>query len=280
MNFFDIKLYLRYARFLTLNKSTFVPPRIPYDARLFYTVKGEGVIKIGEDELPMTENSLLIINSGVEYHLKQPEKFVTYAALHFDFIFDFNHLNIPIPPEVKSVFNRDKLIGHISFDDFSFFNNYTYISNIEKIEKNLIRILNEYSNNFIGNDLKMSCLLTQILIECARKIKFENDSPENISRKIIKYIQENYDRPLTNIEIGNVFHLHPNHISKLIKQSTGMPLHKYILNSRLIHAIELLEIGNLSIGEIADKCGFCDIYYFSRYFKSVMKMTPSAYMRK
>lgn len=46
-----------------------------------------------------------------------------------------------------------------------------------------------------------------------------------------------------------------------------------------MNATEMLETGVFSIGEIAEKCGFYDIYHFSKYFKSIMKVTPSNFMK-
>jgi AraC-like DNA-binding protein len=42
-------------------------------------------------------------------------------------------------------------------------------------------------------------------------------------------------------------------------------------------ARQLLAMGKLSIGEIAEKLGFSDRFYFSKYFKKRQGITPSAY---
>ena len=75
------------------------------------------------------------------------------------------------------------------------------------------------------------------------------------------------------------FGFHKNYISAMIKEYTGMPLHRYLNRVRISHALDMLNDGDIPIGEIARLCGFCDIYYFSRYFKSAVGVSPSEYRR-
>ena len=42
-------------------------------------------------------------------------------------------------------------------------------------------------------------------------------------------------------------------------------------------ARQLLAMGVLSVGEIAEQLGFGDQFYFCKYFKQRQGMTPSAY---
>ena len=280
MLFSDIKPFVRFARYFPLDYSASFTPHIPYDARLFYAHDGHGAIELDGNIFRMEEGSVLIINSGIEYHIKTPENNVTYIAFNFDYTQSHNNIKVPVPPEIKSNFNPKNIIENVEFQDFKVLDSYIYIHNIDSIQKIAAKIVTEFTRKHIGYELKTSCMFAEILVECLRKAESEPSIQNNIANEVINYIHKNYNIPLTNIKIGGVFNLHPNYISKLIKQSTGVPLHKYILHVRLLHAIELLEIGTFSIGEIANKCGFCDVYYFSRYFKSAMNMTPSEYIRK
>lgn len=99
------------------------------------------------------------------------------------------------------------------------------------------------------------------------------------AERILDYVHLRYREPLTNASVGAEFGFHPNYVSERIRVYTGMPLHQYLLRVRLSHALELQEYGDHGIGEIAVSCGFCDIYYFSAYFKKVMGVSPSAYQK-
>jgi AraC-like DNA-binding protein len=66
----------------------------------------------------------------------------------------------------------------------------------------------------------------------------------------------------------------------MIKGYTGMPLHRYLNHVRVSHALDLLTDGDKPLAQIASDCGFCDIYYFSRYFKQSVGVSPAEYRRR
>jgi len=100
------------------------------------------------------------------------------------------------------------------------------------------------------------------------------------SNIILSFIHTNYLKNLTNSSIGKFFGYHPNYVSSLIKTITGMPVHQYVLHLRILKAVNLLENTKLPINEIAISCGFCDIAYFSGYFKKQIGISPSKYRNK
>ena len=66
-------------------------------------------------------------------------------------------------------------------------------------------------------------------------------------------------------------------LSKRFRRETGTSIGDYRRNLVLARARQLLASGKQSIGEIAEEMGFCDQFYFSRYFKENQGETPSAY---
>ena len=86
-----------------------------------------------------------------------------------------------------------------------------------------------------------------------------------------------YSKSLTNFDIGKYFGYHPNYVNQLIKNATGVSLHRYLLNVKMMNAVSLLENTTMPIGEIAQRCGFCDLAYFSQYFKRHFGIAPSKY---
>ncbi len=58
----------------------------------------------------------------------------------------------------------------------------------------------------------------------------------------------------------------------------GMPPVKYLTHLRLEYAKELLITGRYSVSEIAETCGFDNVYYFSSVFKKHIGVSPKKYM--
>ena len=106
ITFDSIKPYLRFVRYLTLTSDSVYYPSTPYDARLFYTTDGESVIEADGKPYTMRKNSLIIINSGVSYHLKTPKVSVSYISINFDFTYAQYDKKSPIPPDIIKCYNR------------------------------------------------------------------------------------------------------------------------------------------------------------------------------
>ena len=97
--------------------------------------------------------------------------------------------------------------------------------------------------------------------------------------EILEYIEMNYSKPIDNRFLGELFHFHPNYISAEFKRITGKSLHQFVLETRILNGVSLMESGYDNIKEISELTGFCDSNYFSRYFKKTMGISPINYIK-
>lgn len=72
---------------------------------------------------------------------------------------------------------------------------------------------------------------------------------------------------------------HPDHYRKLFRTVTGMSPKEWLLSLRIERAGDLLRETAMSIGEIADRLGYDDVYHFSRQFKQKTGLSPSRFRR-
>jgi len=101
-----------------------------------------------------------------------------------------------------------------------------------------------------------------------------------VTRQVMKYIKENYQRRLTMEEIAGHVHLHPNYLSVLFKQTTGRTVMTYLNQVRLNKACTLLRYSNLPINQIAELCGFQSPSFFTRRFQQTLHISPSTYRKR
>jgi len=168
----------------------------------------------------------------------------------------------------------------VEFSDMTSFNRTVYLNDLSDFEGKLIRLEKEFSRQLLFYDRKISGIFTEVLTECVRRINTGEKTQTNARiENILMYLQENYHRNITNEEISERFLYHPNYLSNMVKSYTGLSLHRYITQLRLLNAVKLLESGEKSIGEIAEVCGFCDIYHFSKCFKKEMGISPAQYRK-
>lgn len=132
--------------------------------------------------------------------------------------------------------------------------------------------------NFASAPLCISNILT--LIGIFSTDKTGTDNPHyGISRiaDTLTYIDEFYylDTPVT--ELAKISSTSVSNLEKIFKQHFGISPSTYRNKLRIECAKQLLA-GGYSIERAANLAGFSDRYYFSKTFKKVTGMTPSAFM--
>ncbi len=277
--FSEIKPYLRFVRYLKIDGNSNYSSVIPYDARLFYTLEGTGRIETCNTVYNIPPNSGIIINSGVEYRHLLPEESVLYIGVNFDYTFTKYYETTPIPPDAAKDFDKRRLIEHTTFNDTPFLNNVLYFNNLPSLKSPLIHMEKEYFRKMNMFELKLSALMTDILVECVRHGNLCASGNSDIEKvtAIINYIHDNYNCTLSNKSIAEHFHYHPVYISNIIKQHTGHPIHRYIKIIRTGRAADMLITTDKTIARICSECGFYDESHFVRCFKNHFSMTPAQY---
>ncbi len=105
----------------------------------------------------------------------------------------------------------------------------------------------------------------------------ENENDKQLSKKIMDYINENYQNPDLNIsQTGLHFNITPAYISALFKEQTGESLLEYINAVKINAAQELLKQG-YSIVEISQMVGFRNSGSLIRVFKKITGVTPGQF---
>ena len=107
--------------------------------------------------------------------------------------------------------------------------------------------------------------------------EMDRKSTSQLVRSSISYIRDHYAENITLTEISGHLYVSPTYFSKIFSQEMGRPFSRYLLEYRISKAIELLRDPNNKVSAIATDCGFSDVTYFSKAFKSVTGMSPHRY---
>ena len=124
--------------------------------------------------------------------------------------------------------------------------------------------------------------LSSIKKEIVRKYcaLVRSHSLRNYSKPIqetINYINIYMTEDLSLTAIAGRLNLNSSYLSTLFKKEVGTTLTNYVNETRIKHAIYLLNVSPRPIQEISSQCGIQDVNYFTRLFKKIKKMTPSQY---
>ena len=94
----------------------------------------------------------------------------------------------------------------------------------------------------------------------------------------IRYMEANYSSRITLEELAEYVHLHPNYLCAVFKRNSGQSVFQYLNTLRVHKARSLLNKG-MSISQVAEHVGFTDMDHFSRTFKQITGISPSAYKK-
>lgn len=102
----------------------------------------------------------------------------------------------------------------------------------------------------------------------------------HVSQAIAYMAKHMHDRELTIAQIARQSGWSHAHFTRKFTEETGLSPRDKLREIRIEQACQWLLHKQMSIKEIAYRCGFEDEHYFSRVFSQLKKMTASAYRRK
>ena len=96
-------------------------------------------------------------------------------------------------------------------------------------------------------------------------------------RCVTDYIESNLDQQLSLSSLALLVQYSPFHFARCFRNSTGQPLHQYVLVRRLERAKYLLETTDLAIAEVAQAAGFSNHSQLAGHFRRRYNVTPHQY---
>ncbi len=173
------------------------------------------------------------------------------------------------------------------YPDFRLFrvrdNNYFGIVSLSEEEYNAASIYFEQAKRNISEhfgDGLWSCRTRSDVISILRIAEGAYlGKKSGLENEILRYIYDNIETAITLDILCKRFNTNRTSLSQLIKEKTGMPPMKFILETRLTQSCPVLLFTEIPVNEVAEKYGFSDSNYYIRSFKKRFGKTPMQYRK-
>lgn len=116
-----------------------------------------------------------------------------------------------------------------------------------------------------------------VLPEDRRDIHSSSSARDVILEKINRYVREHLSHAVTISDIALELGYSVSHLRAVFRDRLGVSLGRYMRESRLSEAAQLLQTSELNISAIGEQCGFESLYAFSRAFRKAYGIPPRAY---
>ncbi len=135
--------------------------------------------------------------------------------------------------------------------------------------------------DFVG-DLTINLLLTELLTQALKeKLKDSEQSTQPTYpawvQKTVAILTEKCAEEVRISELATRFYMEQNSFSRRFKKYIGKTPKEYQMDRRMERAKSLLAGSNLSLSEIATRCGFGSHSFFSKVFRQLYGITPTEY---
>lgn len=104
--------------------------------------------------------------------------------------------------------------------------------------------------------------------------------PKRRLTRVLDYIRENVARDLSLAELAGVASVSPSHFKVLFKTAVGVPVHQYVINTRVDRALKLLVHSDVPLADIALQAGFANQSHLSRHMRRLHGVSPATIRRQ
>lgn len=245
------------SRILTRNQFLLVEGHHATHA-LFYLKKGNFSIEINEQKEELSAGDCLILPDYIHFrrNVLEPIEFV-YVE------FTYN-LNCP--------YSFDIPYGKVIIRDV-----HRFLSSITALERLIV-----------CDDLLSAGYREHLLSDILFQIYFEHSevdrhldkltSHDKLVNAAIDHIEKNLDKKILIEDICRALGTNSSTLNFKFRREFCMSIGQFIMNERMKKARRLLIGTTYNISEIASRCGFENVYYFSNAFKKAHGVSPSNYI--
>lgn len=233
---------------------------------IFYVIKGDGVFKVENTQIKVTEDDLVIVNSNVRHTESSFGKSpLEYIVLGFEGMSLIANRESGTENEIALGYSKYNFKAHKT--QVLFF--------MELIHKEL-DAKKDY-HDIIAHNLLQVLIMNIIRNTGSKEIMTTSEECNKEVSYVKKYIDINFSEDLNLDYLAALVFINKYSLIREFKKYIGTSPIEYLIQKRLTISKDLLETTDHSMKQISQIVGFSSQSYFNQAFKKRFEITPGLY---
>jgi AraC-like DNA-binding protein len=253
-----------------------IPKRIILDHELVLILSGKGTLEIKSEAISFSAGDLLFIPPFTPHSFSPSGGKIEHLAVHFDFAAQFPPFaaNLARRPAYKVRLAQGLALPQLYKTQPS-----------DSIRSWLLSLVPLFTLGDPLSRLRAEALLLIVLTTLLQSAGAKRSKPkgdESINHTLyarieraVDYIEHHFAESITPTDLAHAAGMSVSHFNRLFHRWAAQSPGQFVLNRRVQEARKLLGDVNLSVKEVAVRCGFEDPYYFSKVFRRIDGLPPS-----
>ena len=245
------------------------------EIEITYVQKGTMCYKVNHMVYHLKEGDIVFNNSGALHSgTMENQKDCAYSPVTFDSRLIYGFFQSTVNSKYVDPVIQDSMLPAICIDQSEPWH--------KPFREYLLRIidLDEKKPDFYELDITI-CLqsMWRLLLEHITyepQASRENSLEYDRIKKILSYIEENYQNKITLNDIAGHIHLCESECTRLFKRHMNTTLFAFLQEYRIERSLEFLQ-DDQPVSAVADKAGFSDPNYYSKVFAKIKGCSPREY---
>lgn len=245
------------------------------EIEITYVQKGTMCYKVNHMVYHLKEGDIVFNNSGALHSgTMENQKDCAYIPVTFDSRLIYGFFQSTVNSKYVDPVIQDSMLPAICIDQSEPWH--------KPFREYLLRIidLDEKKPDFYELDITI-CLqsMWRLLLEHITyepQASRENSLEYDRIKKILSYIEENYQNKITLNDIAGHIHLCESECTRLFKRHMNTTLFAFLQEYRIERSMEFLQ-DDQPVSAVADKAGFSDPNYYSKVFAKIKGCSPREY---
>ena len=247
------------------------------EIEITYVQKGTMCYKVNHMVYHLKEGDIVFNNSGALHSgTMENQEDCAYIPVTFDPRLIYGFFQSTINSKYVDPVIQDSMLPAICIDQSESWH--------KPFREYLLRIiaLDEKKPDFYELDITI-CLqsMWRLLLEHITyepQTSRENSLEYDRIKKILSYIEENYQNKITLNDIAGHIHLCESECTRLFKRHMNTTLFAFLQEYRIERSLEFLQ-ADQPVSAVADKAGFSDPNYYSKVFAKIKGCSPREYRK-